>query len=405
MPHVLVVDDDRQAAEDARSVLTQLGYDVLVATSASDALRYLSVRAYDCILVDVGHEDVARPVIEEVRRYPAATVALLVTGPAADPSAIDALREGALDYIGKPFDADLLKASIARAIERASLVRTMRELVEDFDTSNARLRAFTEELQQRVDRMTNQLRRKVAELHEANRQLAEERRRREEFIAMVAHDLAGPITTVNSYVQVLARHDMGPDRQQRARAVVVSETRRMARLLHDLTDAVPLTSGHFRVQPTGCDLASLVNEQVALAQLRTDRHHIQLETVSNPLPAMCDPDRFAQVLSNLLGNAIKYTPGGEIGVRLWVEEHQARLSVHDEGRGIPPQQLQSIFEPGVRVGEPGGHGELWPQGAGLGLYIARGIVEALGGHLWAESDGLHGATFHVALPLAVPQPV
>jgi signal transduction histidine kinase len=344
-------------------------------------------------------------VIEEVRRYPAETVALLVTGPGADVSSIDALREGAVDYVRKPFDPDLLKASVARAIERASIVRTMRELVEDFDTSNARLRAFTQELQHRVDRMTNQLRRKVAELHEANRQLADERRRREEFIAMVAHDLAGPITTVSNYAQVLSRDDVSPDLQQRARSVIVSETRRMVRLLRDLTDAVPLTSGRFRVQPTRCDLAAIVTEQVALAQLRSVRHRVQLETLSNPVPAMCDPDRFAQVLSNLLGNAIKYTPGGDISVRLWVEGDQARLSVHDEGRGIPPQQLQNIFEPGVRVGEPGAGGDPPPQGAGLGLYIARGIVEALGGRLWAESDGLRGATFHVALPLALPQPV
>jgi signal transduction histidine kinase len=404
-PHVLVVDHDPRAAEEAFRILSQLGYAVLVAMSAGEALRCLARRSYTCVVVDVGREDIARPVIEELRRYPSETVALVVTCPGGNLSAIDALREGALDYIHKPFDPDLMKASVARAIERASLVRTMRELVEDFDTTNSRLRGFTEELQSRVDRMTAQLRDKVAELHQANVKLAEERRRREEFIAMVAHDLAGPLTTVTGYIQVVTRDDVSADLQQRARATILSESRRIMGLLRDLTDAVPLTSGSFRVQPISCDLTTVIKEQVDLAQLRSDRHHIRLETPSGPLPAICDPDRLRQVLSNLLGNALKYSPGGEITVRLWAEDQQARLSLHDEGRGIPPDQLQTIFEPGVRVAELTEDEAASPQGAGLGLHIARVIVEALGGRIWAESDGTRGATFHIALSLAVPQPV
>jgi signal transduction histidine kinase len=401
-PRVLVVDDEPPDGDEASNILSQLGYDVLIATSAARALRYLAVRSYDCILVNLGHEALARPVIEEVRRYPPETVGLIVTASGADVSSIDALREGAQDYVSKPFDADMLKASVARAIERASLVRTMRELVEDFDTTNLHLRAFADQLQRRVDRMTSQLRRKVAQLDEANRQLAEERRRREEFIAMVAHDLGGPLTMVNSYVQLLAQPALASDVQQRARTVVVSEIRRVVRLLRDLTDAVPLTSGRFRVQPVTCDLSVIVREQVELARLRAEQHRVSLDVPSEPVRVMCDPDRFAQVLANLLGNALKYSPGGQITVRLWVEAEEARLSIRDEGRGIPPDQLQSIFEPGVRIRNGQIDAEKPASGAGLGLYIARGIIDALGGRIWAESDGVHGSAFHVALPLCAP---
>lgn len=397
---MLIVDEDPHDSERASEILSQIGYGVLVAATAAAALRYLSVRSYDCILVDLGHDEVARPILEELRRYPPETVGLIVTGSGPELSAVDALREGALDYISKPFDSDILKASVARAIERASLVRTMRELVEDFDTTNLRLRAFADQLQQRVERMTGQLRRKVAELNEANRQLAEERRRREEFIAMVAHDLGGPLTMLNSYVQLLTQPEVAGDIQQRARTVVVPELRRMVRLLRDLTDAVPLTSGQFRVQPVSCDLTEVVREQVELAKLRAGRQRISLEVPSTPVPAMCDPDRFAQVISNLLGNAMKYSLAGQISVALSVEEDQVRLSIRDEGRGIPPGQLQSIFEPGVRVRNGELTGEEEPNGVGLGLYIARGIVQALGGRIWAESDGVHGSAFIVTLPLA-----
>jgi signal transduction histidine kinase len=399
---VLIVDEDAQAAERAFASLSQLGYEVLVSSSAREALNFLARRSYDCILVDIGRESVARPVIEELRRYPPETVGLIVTGTGGQVSAIEALREGALDYIRKPVDPAILKASVARATERASIVRTMRELVEDFDSTNSRLRAFAGELQHRVDHVTAQLRQKLAELDDANRELAEERRRREEFIAMVAHDLAGPLTMVSTYVQLLARPAVSPQVQDRARGVIMSESRRMVRLLRDLTDAVPLTSGRFRVQPVRCDLTEIVREQVDLAQMRDDRHRIQLEMPPASLITMCDPDRFAQVLTNLLGNAMKYSPRGTITVRLWAEANEVRLQVRDKGRGIPPNLLRSIFEPGVRAHKGTDDGDPAPNGAGLGLYIVRGIVEALGGRIWAESDGVNGATFALAVPLVEP---
>src|SRR5207244_3926431 len=110
-------------------------------------------------------------------------------------------------------------------------------------------------------------------------------------------------------------------------------------------------------------------EQVDLAQLRDNHHRVHLELPTAPLTTMCDPDRFAQVLANLLGNAVKYSPGGTITVRLWLEADQVRLQVRDEGRGIPPNLLQRIFEPGVRAHNGSDHGDRVPNGAGLGLYI------------------------------------
>jgi DNA-binding response OmpR family regulator len=214
-PRVLIVGEDRPAAEEALGVLSQQGYESLLATSARKALRCLAVRSYDCILVDLDREELARPVIQALQRYRADTVGFIITGAGPAVSAIGALREGALDYVRKPYNADILKASAARAIERSSLSRTIRQLAEDYDSANARLRAFAVELQQWVDRMTAELRRNVDQLDDDNRQLADERRRREEFIAMVAHDLAGPFTTISGYVQVLTRVNVASDVQHR----------------------------------------------------------------------------------------------------------------------------------------------------------------------------------------------
>ena len=114
----------------------------------------------------------------------------------------------------------------------------------------------------------------------------------------------------------------------------------------------------------------------------------------------CDRERVAQVFANLLGNAMAYTPAGEIRVRLWGQGRDAHISVHDQGPGIPAEKLNTIFEPGVRLQGGTRHGA---NGAGLGLSIAREIVQAHGGRIWADSHPGDGATFSIVLPTCLDQ--
>jgi signal transduction histidine kinase len=170
----------------------------------------------------------------------------------------------------------------------------------------------------------------------------------------------------------------------------------MARLAEDLADAAYLAAGRFRIRSVVCDLVEIAREQVELVGAGSDRHTIQLEAPYE-LPTECDRDRLGQVLSNLLANAVTHTSGGQIRVRLWCEADQARLSVSDDGPGIPPDQAEAIFEPGRRITNGASQGR--SKGTGLGLHIARGIVEAHGGRIWVEASPGGGATFNVALPL------
>jgi signal transduction histidine kinase len=235
-----------------------------------------------------------------------------------------------------------------------------------------------------------------AELEKIRSELEAARRQREEFISMIAHDLATPLTTVAGYAELLGRGSVHEDVRERARTTIVAETRRMARLVEDLADAANLAVGRFQIQLVPCDLAELAREQVELARARTDRHTIRLEAPAS-VPARCDRDRMAQILSNLLANAINHTEGGDIRVRLRVEGDQALLNVQDEGPGIPPDCLETIFEPHRRL--PSDTPEGRPRGAGLGLHITRGIVEGHGGRIWVESTPGRGAAFNVSLPL------
>jgi signal transduction histidine kinase len=213
---------------------------------------------------------------------------------------------------------------------------------------------------------------------------------------MIAHELAQPLTNISTSAQLLGRERMPAETRERARSTILSETRRLTRLVQDLFDATRLAAGRFEVSPIDCDLAEIVGQQIELARAASERHIIQLEAEDGPFRTQCDRDRIAQVLSNILTNATKYTPGGVVRVRLHAEGERAIVRVVDEGPGIPADRLEAVFEPHVRLV---GSGSSHKKGSGLGLYIARGIIEAHGGQIWAENAEGGGAAFTISLPL------
>jgi signal transduction histidine kinase len=168
----------------------------------------------------------------------------------------------------------------------------------------------------------------------------------------------------------------------------------MARLAQDLADSAQMMAGRFQIRTGPCDLVEIVREQVEVARSRTNRHTILFDAPPS-LPIECDRDRLAQVLSNLLTNAVRYASSGEIRVLLERNEDQAKLTVSDQGPGIAPEHAELVFEPGRRLVE-----ETESNGRGFGLHIVKGIVEAHGGRIWVEPTADPGATLRVTLPLA-----
>jgi two-component system, OmpR family, sensor histidine kinase MtrB len=171
----------------------------------------------------------------------------------------------------------------------------------------------------------------------------------------------------------------------------------MSRLVQDLVEDIRPNGPGFSIQLGSCDLVALAREQLEVAAARSKQHKLVLDAPDR-LEVNCDRERVAQVLANLLGNAIAYSARGEVQVRVFRDGDTARVSVHDSGPGIPVESLEMIFEPRVRLrSEPG---RPRAQGAGLGLSIARDIVEAHGGRIWADSAPGQGAAFNVSLPIA-----
>jgi signal transduction histidine kinase/DNA-binding response OmpR family regulator len=223
-------------------------------------------------------------------------------------------------------------------------------------------------------------------------------RAREELLAIVSHDLRTPLSAIATTASNLLRAT--PDEGvQREAAVILSNSRRMDRMIRDLLDFSQLEAGSLRVELRRENLAQLIRHAVESARPMAARHRLVVEVTedSKDLEVLCDRERIFQVMSNLVGNAVKYTEAqGRIKVRLSRMPAEALVSVIDSGRGIAQHELPALFDRYFQgQNRPVLHGA---NGAGLGLYIARGLVEAHGGRMWAESTPEEGSTFSFTLP-------
>jgi two-component system sensor histidine kinase/response regulator len=396
---VLIVDDDPALLEALPETLRLRMDDLRVDTSDSGqaALQRIGETDYDALVVDIKMPGMdGLELLSEIKKICPDTPTILITGHGDHDLAVQAMRLGAQDYVTKPIDREYFVACLKRAIECHKLSREVAtkrlELIHHTDELEACVQERTVELREALHR--EQVTRR--ELDEANRQLEELNRQRELFVSLVAHDLAAPLTTIRGYAEILGRENATPRHQDRAREVIVSETTRLARLAGDLVDATQIVSGHFRIRPGACDVVELIREQVELARSRAESLTIHLDAPPS-LVVVCDRDRLAQVVSNLLTNAIKYAACEEINVHVGREGEEVVLSVHDRGPGIPPEQAERIFQPGSRLGDKAGATPT--EGRGFGLHIAKGIVDAHGGRIWVESPADAGARFCVLLPI------
>jgi PAS domain S-box-containing protein len=221
-------------------------------------------------------------------------------------------------------------------------------------------------------------------------------RAREDLLAIVSHDLRNPLGVVLASTALLLKSNLPPDKQERARRQVEAIQRagnRMNRLIRDLLDFASIQAGRLSVSKHPQDVAAMVNEVLEVTEpLATAKSHRLVADVASDLAIKCDHDRVIQLFSNLVGNAVKFTAdGGTITVRAVPDSGIVRFSVIDTGPGIPADELPYVFDRYYQAQRRN------RDGIGLGLSIARGIVEAHGGRIWAESEEGKGSTFSFTL--------
>jgi CheY-like chemotaxis protein/nitrogen-specific signal transduction histidine kinase len=242
-----------------------------------------------------------------------------------------------------------------------------------------------------------------AEVAQAARQEAEAANRaKDDFLAVLSHELRTPLNATFGWVRMLRSGRLDADASARALEVIERNVNQQARLISDLLDASRIVFGRLELSLQSVDLSSLVAGVVESVRPAAEARSITLKSELDPRagPVTGDPDRLRQVVENILGNALKFTPaGGAVAVQL-LREGGARLVVSDTGRGIEADLLPHIFE---RFRQSDSTSTRSHAGLGLGLAIVRHLVELHGGEVSAESAGPgQGATFTVVLPITPP---
>ena len=231
-----------------------------------------------------------------------------------------------------------------------------------------------------------------------NEQLRELDRLKDEFIALVSHELRTPLTSIRGYIELILEDEMLSPRQRKYLEVADRNSDRLLRLVGDLLFLAQLEAGTLELEPGWVDLAAIAAESAAAAAPAAETKSIAVTLETDEVPPLAgDPARIAQVVDNLVSNAIKFTPDeGSVTVRVVRDGDEAVLEVRDTGIGIPAEELPHLFERFFRTTQATARAI---QGTGLGLAISRRLVEAHAGRITVQSREGAGTVFRVALPL------
>jgi len=224
-------------------------------------------------------------------------------------------------------------------------------------------------------------------------------RMKDEFISTVSHELRTPLTALRAALGLVTSGTLNsrPEKMQQMVEIALGNTDRLVRLVNDILDLERIGSGKAQLHSTMCSAEDLLRRAADLQSAPASKAHIRFAISAEGVNVWADPDRLLQTLTNLIGNAIKFSPnGGEIHlVARNLDDGEARIEVHDQGRGIPEDKLETIFE---RFQQVDASDSRAMGGTGLGLAICRSIIAQHGGHIWAESAPGLGASFFFTLP-------
>jgi signal transduction histidine kinase len=216
-----------------------------------------------------------------------------------------------------------------------------------------------------------------------------------ELIATVSHEIRSPLTTIKGFTKTLLdRWDRLSDQMKIDMLRNINEDAdRVTRILTELLDVSRLEAGTLQVHARPVDVRAIAERVAGELSDRSEHHEVVVQS-NEPVEVMGDPDKLTQVLTNFIENAQKYTDGGKVSVEVRREDGWGVVEVHDEGNGIPAEQIPELFEKFVRRERAGS-----PSGTGLGLYICKGLIEAHGGEIGARSVD-SGSTFWFRVPAA-----
>ena len=366
---ILLVDDEEHLRSSLKYLLQRDGYDVEVAGSGEEALTQLEGGRYHLLVTDLqmpgigGHQ-----LIDQAKTCSPETVIIIMTGYGSIDSAISAVRQGAADYILKPFDWEIFRLAVGKALERY-----------------------------KIDEM------------------------KREFVSVVSHELRTPLTSIKNVVDILLRGKTGPlnDKQKRFLGMAHRNIERLGNLIGDLLTISRHEAGKLRLSHGALNLRAVLDHVVRLLGTNASAKEISIavEYEADQVNLYADRPKVEQILINLIGNAIKYTESGKVTIKvtlhalmkddeqpvdqqfLWPDigspSHYFQVEVADTGIGIPEDQLGMVFDKFHQIDSSLARKY---GGTGLGLPVTKLLVESHGGRIWVQSEVGIGSRFMFTLP-------
>jgi len=371
---ILVVDDEKAIRDFLYQALTRLGgFVVELAENGEEALKKIEQEDFDLVLTDMKMPKMdGLQLISEIAKFKPETLMVLLTGHGTIESTLEAMKRGASDYLPKPINLDEMLMRLRKVLEERQRFISLKDY--------------------------------AAELERANQELKKIDEMKSEFVSVASHELRTPLAAIKNAVQLMLQGRTGEINENQAKFLSMAERNinRLTGILNSLLDLSRIESGNIRLKFEELDLRGPIEFILSSLKPQADARSIQFKMdIPEELPLVYgDRDKLEQILTNLVGNAIKFTPeGGEISVsaKPFEEEGMVAISVRDSGLGIPADQLDKIFEKFHQVEDSLRRSIT---GTGLGLAITKGLVEAQQGKIWVESEVGKGSTFTFTLPMS-----
>ncbi len=421
--NILLVDDQPARLLSYRAILEPLGETLVEASSGTQALSRLMSTEFAAILLDVNMPvmdgfETAR-MIHEHPRFEHTPIIFVTAVNVTDMDRLRGYGLGAVDYVMVPVIPEILRSKLSVLIELHRKRRELQDLNTSLASANEHLATANDALKaaqaREVNKLNEFLRRANAELEQSNaalqaevgeRQRAEDRlrdadRRKDEFLATLAHELRNPLAPIQGALnlhRLSSEQGSGPARE--LQEIMERQLRQMVRLIDDLLDVSRITRDKLNLRVAAIDLAEplLAAVEASTLLLQSAGHRFEFEPPSTPMPLVADAQRLAQVISNLLNNAGKYTDaGGVVTLGAAREGDDYVIRVRDTGLGLTPEQLTGVFDLFVQVDSSL---ERTRGGLGIGLTLVRRLVEMHHGQIEARSEGSgKGSEFIVRIPV------
>jgi signal transduction histidine kinase len=416
--NILLVDDQPARLYTYEAILGDLGENLVSAQSGREALQLLMEREFAAILLDVsmpgmdGFETAA--LIHQHPRFEKTPIIFVTAVHVTDLDRLQGYKLGAVDYVYVPVVPEILRGKVQVLAELYRKRRELQRLNQELAIANSNLQAEKTRDLERLNESLAQANRELAaanlslqaeigERQSAQNALQDADQRKDEFLAMLSHELRNPLAAIDGAVRLMQHKNLFDPQLAWARDVLGRQLEQLGRLIDDLLDIARISRGKITLRREPVDLVTVIARAVETVRplIEARNHELRVQMPDRAIGLHGDLVRLTQVVSNLLTNAAKYSDeGSQIELRVSAVTDaggdQVEIRVRDSGIGIAPDQIGQVFELFRQLENPLARKE---SGLGVGLALARGLVEMHGGRIEAHSPGVgHGSEFIVRLP-------